>query len=142
MHTSYDTDVVAWASEQAALLRAGQFDTIDSLHIAAEIEDVARSAKSELGNELIALIAHLLRWKFLSGGQCGSWQLTIEVQRSAIRYLLGTTPSLNRFFDDEEWLALLWRRGVVIVVRETGLDIPEKWLWSPSQALDETFWPD
>ncbi len=28
-HTRYETDVVAWANEQAALLRAGKFSEID-----------------------------------------------------------------------------------------------------------------
>lgn len=43
MNTSYDNDVAAWASEQAALLRAGEVNAIDSFTIAGEIEAVARS---------------------------------------------------------------------------------------------------
>jgi hypothetical protein len=35
---SYDADVVAWASEQARLIRAGRFDQLDLEHIAEEIE--------------------------------------------------------------------------------------------------------
>lgn len=130
MHTSYDTDVVAWASEQAALLRAGEVNAIDSFTIAGEIEAVARSEKRELGSELTALIVQLLRWKFLPGGQCGSWELGIGMQRASIRYLLRTAPSLRQYFDEAEWMDLLWLRGAAIVVRETGLDIPEQWLWS------------
>ena len=34
---SYDTDVIAWANEQARLLRAGRFDALDIEHIADEI---------------------------------------------------------------------------------------------------------
>ena len=30
MNTSYESDVVAWAKEQAALIRAGQFDQLDA----------------------------------------------------------------------------------------------------------------
>lgn len=142
MHTSYDADVVAWASEQAALLRVGRFDAIDSFHIADEIEDVARGEKRELASELITLIAQLLRWKYLPGGQCGSWQMGIDVQRSAIRYLLRTTPTLKRYFGDEDWLALLWLRGAIIVVAESGVDIPDQWLWPLSQVLDDGFLPD
>ena len=37
--TSYEKDVVAWANEQAALLRAGKFSALDIEHIADEIED-------------------------------------------------------------------------------------------------------
>ncbi|WP_387489206.1 DUF29 family protein [Photorhabdus sp. RM96S] len=33
-HTRYETDVVAWANEQAALLRAGKFSEIDVVNIA------------------------------------------------------------------------------------------------------------
>lgn len=43
MGTSYEVDVVAWASEQAALLRAGKLSDIDIRHIAEEIEDVGKS---------------------------------------------------------------------------------------------------
>jgi hypothetical protein len=42
MHT-YEADVVAWAKEQAELIRAGQFDLLDIDHIAEEIEDVGKS---------------------------------------------------------------------------------------------------
>ncbi|MGD7037035.1 DUF29 family protein [Methylotuvimicrobium buryatense] len=38
----YESDIVAWANEQAALLRAGQFNMLDLEHIADEIEDQAR----------------------------------------------------------------------------------------------------
>jgi hypothetical protein len=34
--------VVAWASEQASLIRAGRFDQLDLAHIAEKIEDVGK----------------------------------------------------------------------------------------------------
>jgi hypothetical protein len=34
---SYDADVVAWANEQARLIRAGRFDQLDLEHIAEQI---------------------------------------------------------------------------------------------------------
>ena len=34
----YDGDIVAWANEQAALIRSGQFELLDIEHIADEIE--------------------------------------------------------------------------------------------------------
>ena len=33
MTTSYETDVVAWANEQAKLIRAGQLDQLDQTKI-------------------------------------------------------------------------------------------------------------
>jgi len=43
MKTSYDSDVIAWAQEQANLLRSGQFSRLDIEHIADEIEDVGKA---------------------------------------------------------------------------------------------------
>lgn len=38
MGTSYEKDVVAWAQEQAELLRSGQLSALDIEHLAEEIE--------------------------------------------------------------------------------------------------------
>lgn len=48
MSTDYETDVLAWASEQARLIRAGRFDLPDREHIADEIEDVGKIATEVL----------------------------------------------------------------------------------------------
>lgn len=42
MGTPYETDVIAWAKEQAALLWYGRFSEIDIARIAEEIEDVGK----------------------------------------------------------------------------------------------------
>ena len=39
----YEDDVVAWAAEQAKLLREGQLEQLDIEHLAEEIEDVGKS---------------------------------------------------------------------------------------------------
>jgi hypothetical protein len=44
--TDYETDVIAWANEQARLLRAGLFSQLDIEHIAEEIEDVGKSERN------------------------------------------------------------------------------------------------
>jgi len=45
----YEDDVIAWAAEQASLLREGRFDQLDREHVAEEIEDVGKSEQRELG---------------------------------------------------------------------------------------------
>lgn len=62
--TRYETDIVAWANEQAQLVRAGQFELLDLEHIAEEIEDVGKSEQRELASRMTLLIAHLLKWQF------------------------------------------------------------------------------
>ncbi len=53
----YENDIVAWANEQARLLRAGRFDLLDLEHLAEEIEDVGRSEQRELANRMAVLLA-------------------------------------------------------------------------------------
>ena len=48
MGTPYEKDVVAWAMEQAALLRAGKLSAIDIEHIAEEIEGMAGASCGSL----------------------------------------------------------------------------------------------
>ncbi len=60
----YDTDIVAWANEQARLLRAGRLDRLDIEHIADKIEDVGTSEQRELANRMADLLAHLPKWQF------------------------------------------------------------------------------
>lgn len=61
MGTRYEQDVVAWANEQAALLRAGKLSAIDIEHIAEEIEGVGRSEQRELTSRIAILLSHLLK---------------------------------------------------------------------------------
>jgi hypothetical protein len=42
MSIAYEQDIVAWANEQAAFIRAGRFDLLDLENIAEEIEDVGK----------------------------------------------------------------------------------------------------
>ena len=61
MHT-YQSDVIAWANEQAAFIRAGRFDMLDLEQIADEIEDVGKSEQREFANRMALLLAHLVKW--------------------------------------------------------------------------------
>lgn len=61
MDTQYERDVVAWAREQAALLRSGCLDRLDLPHIADEIESVGTSEQREFARRLSVLLMHLLK---------------------------------------------------------------------------------
>lgn len=64
----YEQDIVAWANQQAAFIRAGRFDLLDLEHIADEIEDVGKSERRELISRMAELLAHLLKWHFSRSG--------------------------------------------------------------------------
>jgi Domain of unknown function DUF29 len=142
MGTPYEKDVVAWASEQAALLRAGKFSAIDIEHIAEEIEDVGKSEKRELASRMAVLLAHLLKWQHQPDRRGSSWTRTIKVQRRGIVEALDETPSLRGSLSDVRWLRRAWDDAVAKAIDETGLDnFPEDCPWSMDQVLQPEFFP-
>ncbi|KGM29748.1 hypothetical protein KS18_02425 [Photorhabdus luminescens] len=142
-HTRYETDVVAWANEQAALLRAGKFSEIDITNIAEEIEDVGKSEQRELASRMAVLIAHLLKWKYQPSHRGASWERTIKAQRKEILYGLKESPSLKTKLDDSDWVDVVWSKAVASAMNETGLDaFPDVCIWGMSQILSSEFYPD
>lgn len=143
MGTSYEKDVVAWAREQAALLRSGRLSDIDIRHIAEEIEDVGKSEQRELASRMAVLLAHLLKWQYQPGRRGSSWQRTIKEQRRAALARLHRTPSLQPMLADADWQEEIWADAVSKAVDETGLDVfPETWPWTPEQVLAPEFYPE
>ncbi|MFM2057197.1 MAG: hypothetical protein RLY71_1582 [Pseudomonadota bacterium] len=143
MGTPYEKDVVAWAMEQAALLRAGKLSAIDIEHIAEEIEDVGKSEKRELASRTAVLLAHLLKWQCQPSRRGSSWSRTIKEQRKAIAAAMRQTPSLKASLSDADWLAGTWADAVTKAVDETGLDsFPEDCPWSMDQVLSVDFLPE
>ncbi|MCI0655404.1 MAG: DUF29 domain-containing protein [Methylococcaceae bacterium] len=139
---SYETDIVAWAAEQANLVRTKKFELLDIDHIAEEIEDVGKSEQRELANRLTVLIAHLLKWQFQPEQQGLSWQITIKNQRKAIQLHLKQVPSLKAKLNDAEWLDIIWGDSVYEASNETGLDcFPEICPWSILEILSDTWLP-
>ena len=139
----YETDVIAWANEQAAFIRAGRLDMLDLEHIADEIEDVGKSERRELKSRIAVLLAHLLKWQFQVGFQSNSWCRAIKEQRRGISGCLKETPSLKSDLGQPDWWDLVWSDAVSIAVKETGLDcFPEFCPWSFDQIIHADFWPE
>lgn len=143
MRANYDGDVVAWANEQAALLRAGRFSELDIEHLADEVEDVGKSEQRELVSRMAILLAHLLKWKFQADRRGNSWLFTIKDQRRLIKRRLTKMPSLNAMFNDPDWLDEMWVDGVAAARKETGIeDWPETTIWTVEQVMDDDFLPE
>lgn len=142
MGTGYETDIIAWANEQAALLRAGRFADIDVSRIAEEIEDVGKSERRELASRMVVLLVHLLKWQFQSGRRGSSRQRTIKEQRRSIAVHLRETPSLKAALADPNWQEGVWADAVAKAIDETGLDsFPEDCPWRIEQVLSTDFYP-
>ena len=139
----YDTDIVAWAQEQARLLRAGWFAELDIEHIAEEIEDVGKSEQRELASRLSVLLAHLLKWHFQPERRGNSWRRTISAQRRSLAVRLKRTPSLKAILRDPDWLEEIWQDAISAATAETGLDaFPESCPWSLTQVLETEWMPE
>ncbi|MBV5274732.1 MAG: DUF29 domain-containing protein [Lamprocystis purpurea] len=140
--TSYETDVVAWSSEQARLIRAGQFDQLDLEHIAEEIEDVGKSEQRELASRMAVLIAYLLKWQYQPERQSTSWKRTIKEQRRALAFHLKQVPSLKSRLADPEWQGAIWADAVTLAINETGMGgFPDECPWALVDILAQNWLP-
>jgi hypothetical protein len=139
---SYDNDVMAWANEQARLLRAGCFDALDIEHIADEIEDVGKSEQRELASRMAVLLGHLLKWQLQPARRGASWEITVRNQRKAIRLHLKQVPSLKAKLSDAEWWEVVWGDAISQAASDTGIgDFPESCPWTFDEIMNPEFWP-
>lgn len=140
----YEQDVVAWANEQARLLRAKRFDLLDIEHLAEEIEDVGKSEQRELANRMAVLLAHLLKWKFQPERQGNSWAATIRNQRRVLARALEETPSLKGKLSDPGWWEFVWVDALNNATSETGMlyeAFPETCPWTIAEVFDQDWLP-
>jgi hypothetical protein len=145
MSTSYESDVVAWAKEQAEMIRSGRFDKLDLKNIAEEIEDVGKSEQRELASRMAVLLAHILKWKFQPQKRSVSWTLTIKEQRRLLVRRVQKTPSLSPMLSDPEWIDEIWVDAKALAEKETGLDIgtyPEVCPWPMANVLAPDWLPE
>jgi hypothetical protein len=140
---SYETDFYAWTQDQAAFLRAGQLNDIDTLNILEEIEAMGRREKRELQSRLVVLLVHLLKWTYQPVRRGKSWELTIKVQRDEFQDVLSENPSLKAKFP--ELLEHAYDLSRLKTAIETNLDVsifPDTCPWSYAQLINNAFYPN
>ncbi len=149
---NYETDIVAWANEQAWLVRNKRFELLDIEHIAEEIEDVGKSEQRELASRMAVLLCHLLKWQYQPARQATiaapvpdrlaayTPSLAIKTQRERIRHRLNKTPSLKSCLKDSKW----WADARDAVEKETGISyekFPEQCPWTIDNILADSWFP-
>jgi Domain of unknown function DUF29 len=139
---NYETDVVAWANEQAWLIRNKKFELLDLEHIAEEIEDVGINEQRELASRMAVLMAHLLNWQFQPEHRGASWERTIKEQRKSLEFHIKQVPSLKSKLVNSEWQDAIWTDAVIIAIRETGIEnFPETCPWTIDNVLAHNWLP-
>jgi hypothetical protein len=153
---NYENDVLSWANEQAALLRAGKFADLDIEHIADKIESVGRAEIREFEARMSALLAHLLAWQALPLERTPSLRDRIAARRASVARLLLRTPRLSDSLADPDVWRRAWEDAILASVaaaaaRRHGLpqvcpwvsprDIPMTCPWTANDVMDEAFLP-
>lgn len=99
--SEYDTDLVVWSTQQAALLRrmaAGERvnDQVDWENVAEEIESLGRSDKREVESRVQTILVHLIKLLASPAKQPrAGWRSTVIRQRVDLTRLLKESPSLR-----------------------------------------------
>jgi hypothetical protein len=148
--TLYETDWYAWVHEQAVLLEQGRFDALDVDHLVEELELMAGSAREQLYDRLIVLLAHLLKLQVAAATLPGvydrakrGWRLTCAEQRRRLARLLRRNPSLQPVVVTElaeAYAVARLQATAALQVFETLM--PETCPWEPEQVFNPDFWPD
>jgi hypothetical protein len=138
----YEQDILLWAEETAARLKARDFDNLDIDHLVEEVEALGISQKKELTSRLIVLLEHLMKRLYVnSANDYQGWERIIRTQRSELEVLLDAVPSLSTRWDSSFDKA--WRIALKNVRKENPqADFPSEWLYSrsPAAMLDQDFW--
>lgn len=143
MKSLYETDFYAWTQQQIDLLKEQAWHSLDIQNLIEELADLGRRERQELRNRLGVVLGHLLKWQFQPQQRGNSWLATIGEQRDQLAILLAENPSLQPYL--AEALAIAYRLGLNIAVRETGLPyeiFPSECPYPLEAVLSEAFLPD
>lgn len=134
---TYDTDVYAWAHQQAAALRAKDWPALDVANLAEEIESLGNEQEHAVASHLKILTLHLLKVTQQRLRRL-SWLRSIRNARDEIDWRVQRNPSLKPGLP--EFLRWAYPRARKAAAEETRLPLatfPEACPWSLAQLLDD-----
>lgn len=139
----YDSDFFAWLQQQAAAIRAGDWDAIDRENLAEEIESITRHASGELRKHLDHLLVWFLAWVYAPAMRDDHphWYVRVESLRCEIETIVDVWPHLAQRVRTA--LPKAYARGREVASEETGLPLetfPETCPWTPEQVIRHGFW--
>jgi hypothetical protein len=141
--TLYEQNYPLWLETMTKYLRERRFEQLDLDNLIEELEAMGGSRKDALENNLIVILAHLLKWKYQPSKRSGSWRGSIREHRRRVSKALVKHPGLKPYFETifsecytpaKEWTA-----------DETGLPLeafPLSCPFTPDEALNPDYLPD
>jgi hypothetical protein len=139
----YEQDLYLWAETTAHLLKQKRFSEIELDALIEELEDVGKSEKRGLKNQLKRIIMHLLKWKYQPERRGKSWKMSIQNGREEIEDAIIDSPSLRKTIP--ELIASVYPNARENAIAETDLDdwvFPEQNPFTTGQILDRQFFPE
>ncbi|NJL88595.1 MAG: DUF29 domain-containing protein [Coleofasciculaceae cyanobacterium SM2_1_6] len=142
LQISYDRDFMLWIETTVQLLKEQRFAEVDLENLIEEVEDMGRSNKSALRNNLIVVLLHLLKWKYQPKKRTNSWKFSIREHRRRLEEDFEDSPSLQNYY--REVFTKCYANARKLAADETGLALdifPVESPLSPEEVLDAEFLP-
>ena len=139
----YEVDYLKWIETTVEKLRVRDYSNIDWENLIEEIEDIGRSERRSLENNLIVVLTHLLKWQHQPEFRSGSWKGSIAEHRRRIRKALKKSPSLKPYL--EQVFAECYLDAVEQASAETELPVerfPQECPYTSGEVLDSNFLPE
>ena len=76
----YEADYLKWIETTVEKLQVRDYSSVDWENLIEEIEDMGRSERKSLKNNLIIVLTHLLKWQYQPEFRSGSWKGSIVEQ--------------------------------------------------------------
>lgn len=140
--TLYEQDYALWLDTTCQLIKAGRLADVDIANLLEELDDMGRSEKRVLTNNLIVVLIHLLKYAYQPGQRSNSWRFTLKEHRRRLQEALAASPSLKLYFD--QILADCYCESRDLAATETGVHWENFPLDSPfthEQVLDREYLP-
>ena len=140
-----EEDFHGWLLDQAAALRARDYEAIDWDHLAEEIEGMAAHDRRRVEKHLRKLLLHLLKFKFEPEElhRHKSWRDSVNTAREEIEEIRAESPGIFQGKPDE-FVAKAYRRARRKAIDQSELPpgtFPEECPWTYEQVMDEGFFP-
>lgn len=95
----YERDYYLWIEDVLKKIQEKRWDEMDWENLWEEIDDMGKSQKQRLTNNLRILLMHLLKWEFQPQKRTNSWKFTIIEHRRRILEQLESSPSLKNLLN-------------------------------------------
>ncbi|MBD2653859.1 DUF29 domain-containing protein [Synechocystis sp. FACHB-383] len=139
----YDQDFNLWLETMASCLKENKLEELDFENLAEEIQSINHIEKGILRENLVIILMHFLRWKYLPETWSNNWKIMIDQSRKKIYQCLLQSPSLREHFHNI--LGECYNHARKMVAIETGASgeiFPETNPFAEDEILDRTFLPD